>query len=160
MGYFQTSIRPLIAFFCAIFDITNKFQMTLNESMLTTNSSATIAVPLCNLQSLQVQFQFSLPLHYGIRAMVAMTLRNLELCPSFSSHPNISDGNFNLDHQGVPKIQKSEFWNATYPSGFHRLDEPPEKISALQTHKRYSASHFQFYIVITMGKLAKNLIWS
>ena len=22
------------------------------------------------------------------------------------------------------KIQKSEFWNATYPSGFHRLDEP------------------------------------
>ena len=29
------------------------------------------------------------------------------------------------------KIQKSEFWNATYPSGFHRLDEPPEKISAL-----------------------------
>ena len=29
------------------------------------------------------------------------------------------------------KIQKSEFWNVTYPSGFHRLDEPPEKISAL-----------------------------
>ena len=29
------------------------------------------------------------------------------------------------------KIQKSEFWNATYPSGFHRLDEPPDKISAL-----------------------------
>ena len=25
------------------------------------------------------------------------------------------------------KTQKSEFWNATYPSGFHRLDEPPEK---------------------------------
>ena len=25
------------------------------------------------------------------------------------------------------KIQKSEFWNATYPSGFHWLDEPPEK---------------------------------
>ena len=37
-------------------------------------------------------------LHYGIRAMGAMTLRNLELCPSFSPHPNISDGNFNLDH--------------------------------------------------------------
>ena len=30
--------------------------------------------------------------------MGAMTLRNLELCPSFSPHPNISDGNFNLDH--------------------------------------------------------------
>ena len=29
------------------------------------------------------------------------------------------------------KTQKSEFWNVTYPSGFHRLDEPPEKISAL-----------------------------
>ena len=29
------------------------------------------------------------------------------------------------------KNQKSEFWNVTYPSGFHRLDEPPEKISAL-----------------------------
>ena len=26
------------------------------------------------------------------------------------------------------KIQKSEFWNVTYPSGFHRLDEPPKKI--------------------------------
>ena len=26
------------------------------------------------------------------------------------------------------KNQKSEFWNATYPSGFHRVDEPPEKI--------------------------------
>ena len=58
------------------------------------------------------------------------------------------------------KIQKSEFWNVTYPFGFHRLDEPPEKISALQTHKRHLASHFQFYIVITMGKSAKNLIWS
>ena len=33
---------------------------------------------------------------------------------------------------GCPKKkQKSEFWNFTYPSGFHRLDEPPEKISAL-----------------------------
>ena len=29
------------------------------------------------------------------------------------------------------KNQKSEFWNVPYPSGFHRLDEPPEKISAL-----------------------------
>ena len=38
------------------------------------------------------------PMHYGIRAMGAMTLRNLELCPSFSPHPNISDGNFNLVH--------------------------------------------------------------
>ena len=29
------------------------------------------------------------------------------------------------------KKQKSEFCFATNPSGFHRLDEPPEKISAL-----------------------------
>ena len=58
------------------------------------------------------------------------------------------------------KNQKSEFCYATNPSGFHRLDEPPKKNSALQTHKRHCASHFQFYIVITMGKSAKNLIWS
>ena len=25
------------------------------------------------------------------------------------------------------KNQKSEFWNVTYPSGFHRLDEPPTR---------------------------------
>ena len=29
------------------------------------------------------------------------------------------------------KNQKSEFWFATNPTGFYRLDEPPEKISAL-----------------------------
>ena len=29
------------------------------------------------------------------------------------------------------KNQKSEFCFATNPSGFHKLDEPPEKISAL-----------------------------
>ena len=29
------------------------------------------------------------------------------------------------------KNQKSEFCFATKPTGFHRLDEPPEKISAL-----------------------------
>ena len=54
------------------------------------------------------------------------------------------------------KTQKSEFCFATNPTDFHRLDEPPEKISALQTHKRHFASNFQFY----MGKSAKNLIWS
>ena len=31
---------------------------------------------------------------------------------------------------GCPKKkQKSKFWYATNPSGFHRLDEPPEKIT-------------------------------
>ena len=37
-------------------------------------------------------------LHYGIKAMGAMTLRISELYLSFSPHPNISDGNFNLVH--------------------------------------------------------------
>ena len=32
---------------------------------------------------------------------------------------------------GVQKNQKAEFWYATYPTGFHRLDEPPEQFSAL-----------------------------
>ena len=36
---------------------------------------------------------------------------------------------FNIYSRVSQKIQKSEFWNVTYPSGFHRLDEPPEKIS-------------------------------
>ena len=36
------------------------------------------------------------PMHYGIRAMGTMTLRIWELCLSFPTHPNISDGNFNL----------------------------------------------------------------
>ena len=39
-----------------------------------------------------------LPMHYGIKAMGAMTLRISELYLSFSPHPNISDGNFNLVH--------------------------------------------------------------
>ena len=37
-------------------------------------------------------------MHYGIKAMGAMTLRISELYLSFSPHPNISDGNFNLVH--------------------------------------------------------------
>ena len=40
-------------------------------------------------------------------------------------------GSVVLANRVSQKIQKSEFWNVTYPSGFHRLDEPPEKISAL-----------------------------
>ena len=40
-------------------------------------------------------------LHYGIRAMGAMSLRISELCLSFSPHPNISDGNFNLVHHFI-----------------------------------------------------------
>ena len=36
-----------------------------------------------------------------------------------------------LDTRVSQKTQKSEFCFATKPTGFHRLDEPPEKISAL-----------------------------
>ena len=36
-----------------------------------------------------------------------------------------------VENRVSQKNQKSEFWNVPYPSGFHRLDEPPEKISAL-----------------------------
>ena len=43
---------------------------------------------------------------------------------SASYHPNVST-------RVSQKNQKSEFCFATNPSGFHRLDEPPEKISAL-----------------------------
>ena len=36
-----------------------------------------------------------------------------------------------LDIRVSQNDQKSKFWYATNPSGFHRLDEPPKKISAL-----------------------------
>ena len=40
-------------------------------------------------------------LHYAARAMGAMTLRISKLCLSFSPHPNIPDGNFNLVHHFI-----------------------------------------------------------
>ena len=49
-------------------------------------------------------------LHYGLRAMGAMSLRISELSLPFSPHPNISDGNVILVHQsGSIKMLKS-FW--------------------------------------------------
>ena len=46
--------------------------------------------------------------------------------------PAIAKSNFcGVSPRVSQKNQKSEFWNVPYPSGFHRLDEPPEKISAL-----------------------------
>jgi len=51
---------------------------------------------------------------------------------AFSNITFIStEGALRLPIRVSQKNQKSEFCNATYPSGFHRLDEPPEKISAL-----------------------------
>ena len=46
-------------------------------------------------------------------------------------HQNCQPQQSTLTARVSQKKQKSEFWNVTYPSGFHRLDEPPEKISAL-----------------------------
>ena len=46
----------------------------------------------------QILHSPKLTLHYAARAMGAMTLRISELCLSFSPHPNIADGNFNLVH--------------------------------------------------------------
>ena len=41
------------------------------------------------------------------------------------------------------KIQKSEFWNVTYPSGFHRLDEAPEKRPKTNASELHFARSFQ-----------------
>ena len=50
-----------------------------------------------NFSMLQPTIQ---PMHYAPRAMGAVTSSILELCLSFSPHPNISDGNFNLEEEG------------------------------------------------------------
>ena len=60
------------------------------------------------------------------------------VCFSFSSNCVCAS----VSNRVSQKNQKSEFCFATKPTGFHRLDEPPEKISALQTHKRHSAINF------------------
>ena len=53
----------------------------------------------CTLQTLPLKIMsIHCTLHCGIKAMGAMTLRISELYLSFSPHPNISDGNFNLVH--------------------------------------------------------------
>ena len=54
------------------------------------------------------------------------------------------------------KIQKSEFWNATYPSGFHRLDEPPEKISRPNMHPNMHIWPYLAYLGAYLG--ARNMV--
>ena len=49
------------------------------------------------LNSQRAAFTYS-ALHFGIRAMAALSSRISELCLPFFPHPNISDGNFNLIH--------------------------------------------------------------
>ena len=53
----------------------------------------------------------------------------------FLGHPTIylliQNSNLRVQGRVSQKNQKSEFCFATKPTGFHRLDEPPEKISAL-----------------------------
>ena len=51
----------------------------------------------------------------------------IEIPPSFKTSQELR----RLRPRVPQKIQKSEFCYATNPSGFHRLDEPPEKKSAL-----------------------------
>ena len=46
-------------------------------------------------------------------------------------HDDQGHSDVNLPSRVSQKNQKSEFCFATKPTGFHRLDEPPEKISAL-----------------------------
>ena len=56
---------------------------------------------MCHLVFLQLSMLVCarvITLHYGKKAMGAMTFRISELYLSFSPHPNISDGNFNLVH--------------------------------------------------------------
>ena len=79
---------------------------------------------------------------HGWTALIWAVARNQNSVLSFLlSSPNI-DVNLRTNNGGCvlhfalynrvsQKNQKSEFCFVTNPSGFHRLDEPPEKISAL-----------------------------
>ena len=52
-------------------------------------------------RSWPTRWSSSSPLHYAIRVVGAMSLRITELYLSFSPHPNIPDGNFNLVHHFI-----------------------------------------------------------
>ena len=66
-----------------------------------------------NFSMLQPTIQ---PMHYAPRAMGAVTLRILELCLSFYPHPNISDGNFNLEEgESERKVINQIFGRLLHP---------------------------------------------
>ena len=66
-------------------------------------------------------------------------LQNFDFCCTVVVPARVTNGNlpfsikdvFKADTRVSQKKQKSEFCYATNPSGFHRLDEPPGKNSAL-----------------------------
>ena len=77
-----------------------KFQpsvIILRLSLLQMNAGLGFLVWILPLVNFSPFFPAQLTMHYGIRAMEAMSIRISELCLSFSPHANISDG-FNLDN--------------------------------------------------------------
>ena len=68
------------------------------EALVTLCAFSPVCVILCFCNLCMLVCARVITLHYGIKAMGAMTLRISELYLSFSPHPNISDGNFNLVH--------------------------------------------------------------
>ena len=67
-------------------------------------------------------------LHCAIWGKLGTALQayNLNPCTKFPPNPS-----WRVHTRVSQKTQKSEFCFATNPTGFHRLDEPPEKNSAL-----------------------------
>ena len=72
-----------------------KFQpsvIILRLSLLQMNAGFGFLVWILPLVNFSPFFPAQLTMHYGIRAMEAMSIRISELCLSFSPHANISDG--------------------------------------------------------------------
>ena len=75
---------------------------------------------------------FSIDFEFNRGESTGDRLRLAEFFASFfPDDPLFSLADFFIETRVSQKNQKSEFWNVKYPSGFHRLDEAPEKISAL-----------------------------
>ena len=75
---------------------------------------------------------FSIDFEFNRGESTGDRLRLAEFFASFfPDDPLFSLADFFIETRVSQKNQKSEFWNVPYPSGFHRLDEPPEKNSVL-----------------------------
>ena len=59
--------------------------------------------------------------------MLSNLSQNSQGCNKYTFCLYTSSSHAALYNRVSQKKQKSEFWYATNPSGFHRLDEPPEK---------------------------------
>ena len=62
---------------------------------------------------------------------IELLLLNLQKKKINQTTKEIKEGERFMYNRVSQKNQKSEFYFATNPTGFQRLDEPPEKISAL-----------------------------